>query len=124
MLQVNVKNFGPVSILSLQGRIVNGETAALRIAVDSQSEAKTLILDLTEVSMIDAGGLGVMLELYRQAKSRGASFRLMNPNEFVDRVLQITRLNSVFERTSAEQLLRDKSLARTASWSQLATCAA
>jgi len=87
MLQVHVKNFGQVSILCLQGRIVNGNTVALRTAADSQSEAKTLILDLTEVSTIDAAGLGVMLELYRQTKSRGASLRLMNPNQFVDKVL-------------------------------------
>jgi len=124
MLQVHVKNFGQVSILCLQGRIVNGNTVALRTAADSQSEAKTLILDLTEVSTIDAAGLGAMLELYRQTKSRGASLRLMNPNQFVDKVLQITRLNTVFERTSAEQLMSDKSLARTASWSQPAAYAA
>ena len=46
MLKVHTRNSGNVTVLCLQGRIVNGETASLREAVISQTRAGTVVLDL------------------------------------------------------------------------------
>ena len=63
MLKVQARNLGNVAFLCMQGQIVNGETETLRNAVHSQSDVSTVVLDLAQVSTIDAGGLAVMLEL-------------------------------------------------------------
>jgi anti-anti-sigma factor len=123
MLKVHVKNLGNVTILCLQGRIVVGETASLRNAVDSQTNIKTVLLDLARVSTIDAGGLGVMLELRESTQSKGIEFRLINVTKLVSRILEITRLNSVFEITSAAEVLSRSSFRQSGSVAQLATCA-
>ena len=123
MLKVHARNLGNVVILCLQGRIVNGETAPLRNAVHSQSEVSAVILDLARVSTVDAGGLGVMLELRAQAESRGIGFQLINVSKFVRSVLEITRLDSVFEVTSGVDLLPKVSRARPARVMELARCA-
>ncbi len=112
MLKVQIRNSGNVTVLGLQGRIVNGETVALREAVNSQSRASVVILDLARVSAIDASGLGLMLDLRKQAENMGIRFKLMNANRFVNRVLEITRLNSVFEITSGREFLPTISPAR------------
>ena len=96
MLKVHAKDLGNVAILCLQGQIVNGETEILRNAVRSRSEASAVILDLAKVRTVDANGLGVMLELRQQAESKGVRFELMNVSKLVKRVLEITRLDSVF----------------------------
>src|SRR5207247_1054986 len=104
MLKVHARNLGNVAFLCMQGQIVSGETETLRKAVHLQSEAQsyvsTVVLDLAQVSTVDAGGLGVMLELREQAESKGIAFKLMNVSKLVGRVLEITRLDSVFEVTS------------------------
>jgi anti-anti-sigma factor len=100
MLKVHAKNLGTVAVLCLQGRIVNGETKILREAVHSVSDAGAVILDLARVSKVDAGGLGVMLELREQAESKGIRFELMNTTKWVNRVLEVTHLDSVFQITS------------------------
>ena len=97
MLKVYTRNLGSVAVVGLQGRIVNGETASLREAVDSQSKANAIVLDLARVTAVDAGGLGMLLELRRHAESNGAGLKLMNVSKFVRQVLEITRLDSVFE---------------------------
>lgn len=97
MLKVYTRNLGKVAVVCLQGRIVNGETASLREAVASLSQASAVVLDLARVSTIDASGLGVMLQLRKQAESRGIGFKLMNVSRFVRQVFEITRLDSVFE---------------------------
>ena len=97
MLKVHTRNLGNVAVICLQGRIVNGETESLREAVNSQINASAVILDLARVSTIDASGLGLMLSLRKQAEAKGVGLKLMNVNRFVRQVLEITRLDSVFE---------------------------
>jgi anti-anti-sigma factor len=62
------------------------------------------VLDFARVNRIDAGGLGVLLELREQTKARGIEFKLMNVTKLVKQVLEITRLDSVFEISSELEL--------------------
>ena len=97
MLKVHTRNLGNVAIVCLQGRIVNGETAVLREAVTAQLDVNTVVLDLARVTTVDASGLGALLDLRRHTESRNVRFKLMNATKLVGRVLEITRLDSVFE---------------------------
>src|SRR3984893_16209794 len=123
MLKVHSKNLGTVAILCLQGRIVRGETETLCNAVHSESGVTGVIFDLARVSTVDAGGLGLMLELREQTKSRGIDFKLMNVTKLVSVVLEITCLNSVFEVTSVAEVLAAGSFGRRGSVAELTFCA-
>jgi anti-anti-sigma factor len=105
MLKVEAKNFGTVAILCLQGRMVRGEIAALRMAVNSQSGVSAVVLDLGRVSTVDAGGLGLLLELREQTQATGIDFKIMNVGRLLAQVLEITQLNSVFEVTTGTEIL-------------------
>jgi anti-anti-sigma factor len=123
MLKVHTKKLGNVTILCLQGQIVRGETAELCNAVNSESGVSTIVLDLSCVSTIDAGSLGVLLELLRQTQSKGIDFRLMNVTKRITRLLEISRLNSVIEVTSGKEFLSAISPVRQVSTIELAPCA-
>jgi anti-anti-sigma factor len=127
MLKVHARNLGNVAFLCMQGQIVTGETEILRNAVRCQSEAQsdvsTVVLDLALVSTVDAGGLGVMLELREQVQSKGIGFKLMNVSQLIGRVLEVTRLDSVFEVTSGVEFFPAVSRRRPASVMELASCA-
>jgi len=123
MLKVHVKKLETVAILCLQGRIVNGETEILRNAVHSLPEVSAVILDLARVTTVDAGGLGVMLELRAQAESKGIRFELMNVTEWVSRVLEVARLDSVFQITSGVEFFPEVSRSQRAPVAPLASCA-
>jgi anti-anti-sigma factor len=122
MLKVESRNLGEVAFLCMQGQIVNGETETLRHAVQSQRDASTVVLDLSRVSIVDARGLGAMLELREQAQSKGISFKLMNVGKLVGRVLEVTRLDSVFEVTSGVEFF-PVSRRSPVSAARLASCA-
>lgn len=105
MLKVNTEKSGEVTALHFRGRIVNGgATTTLREAVLAQVSARAVILDLAQVDLIDAGGLGALLELRRWAKSNGIDFRLINVTRPVKQVLELTRLDSVFQISSRESV--------------------
>jgi anti-sigma B factor antagonist len=111
MLKIHTRNLGDVAVLSVQGRIVNGETSALREAVGSevaarpQSRGRAIVLDLGRVSAVDASGLGLMLELREMADRRGVCLKLANVSSFVRRIFEVTRLDSVFELSNARESL-------------------
>lgn len=123
MLKVHARNLGKVAFLCMQGQIVNGETETLRNAVRSQSDVSTVVLDLALVSVVDARGLGVMLELRTLVQAQGIGFKLMNVSKLLGRVLEVTRLDSVFEVTSGVEFFPAVSRRRPASAMRLASCA-
>ena len=125
MLKVHIRKLGTAAVISLQGQIVNGETETLRNAVQSLSGVRTVIIDLARVSIVDAKGFGVMLELRAQAETEGIRFELMNVPKQVGMLLELTRLDSVFRITSRVRFLRSRSRSsrRRTSASRLASVA-
>jgi len=123
MLKVHSRQLGNVAVVSVQGRIVNGETASLREVVDAQSRVAAVLLDLSRVSTIDASGLGLMLEMREQAQSRGMRFKLMNVTSLVGRVLEVTKLDSVFEVAAAVEPMAAIAHARSTPMMPYARCA-
>ena len=97
MLKVHAKRSDSVEVLSLEGQIINGDTDTLRSAVELMSDASDIILDLSNVTLVDAHGLGVLLQLREQTLANGIHLELINVNASISRVLEITRLNTVFE---------------------------
>lgn len=97
MLRIDTMKLGKVVQLGLEGDIVRGETDVLRKIVLGQADACLILLDLARVETIDAGGLGVMLELREDTQSRGIEFRVKNVTRLVRQILEITRLDTVFE---------------------------
>jgi anti-anti-sigma factor len=82
-----------------------------------------VVLDLAQVSGIDARGLGVMLELREELQARGIEFGLINVGRLVQQVLEIACLDSVFETFSKEEVLSAASRGRLAAAVEMAPCA-
>jgi anti-anti-sigma regulatory factor len=60
MLTVHIENIGDLTVIECEGRIVRSEAAfKLRDAVTLQSDSRIIVLDLSEVSAIEGGGLGM-----------------------------------------------------------------
>ena len=123
MLKVHAKNLGTVTVLCLQGQIVNGETEILRNAVHSLPEVSAVILDFARVTTVDAHGLGVMLALREQVESKGIRFELMNVTKQISRVLEVVRLDSIFQITSGVEFFPTVSRGQRRRVAAFASCA-
>ena len=100
MLKVHAKRSNSVEVLCLEGQIINGDTETLRSAAQLVSDASDVILDLSNVTLVDAHGLGVLLQLREHTLANGMHFELMNVNASLSRIFEITRLNTVFDINS------------------------
>ncbi len=94
-MKIEVRVSEEMVILHCAGRIVQGwETAALRKAVMAQ-DCGRILLDLSDVIQIDAGGLGLLIELQNWAESAHRTLRFVNPTHSVRDMLATTGLNAV-----------------------------
>src|SRR6266567_1865962 len=81
MLKINVDNIGDLAVVECEGRIVQSDAAfKLREAVTLQGDARTVVLELSEVSAIEGGGLGMLVFLQRWAQDHDIRFKLFNPS--------------------------------------------
>jgi anti-sigma B factor antagonist len=104
-LKITNREVDGVAVLVLEGRIVLGEeTSALREKVKSLigEGKKNILLNLSNVTLIDSSGLGALVTAYSSAKSGGASLRLCNLGSRSNQLLQITKLYTVFEVSDTE----------------------
>lgn len=84
MLSTYIDHVGEIAVIECEGRIVRSQDAfKLREAVNSQREAQIIVLDISEVSAIDGGGLGMLLFLQRWAHDYGIRLKLFNPRRSV-----------------------------------------
>ena len=94
-----------VTVLAAHGRITFGEEAtALRDKLKQLlNSTKKIVLNLSEVSYIDSGGLGSLVGVYSSARAAGADIKLAGLGQRLRDTLQITKLVTVFEVYDNEQ---------------------
>lgn len=106
MLTLDVEKTGDVVVVRCGGRIVRGEEVRmLRNAVVSEKSSRIVVLDLSEVESLDAGGLTTLLSLHQWARSRGVQLKLVNPSRFVREILTRTQLDHVFDISTLDHAL-------------------
>ena len=105
---INTQQTGDVAVLQCAGRMVRAAQALslLRDAVTSLSQVRVIVLDLSEVGMLDAGGLGVLVSLHNWACANGIHLKLVNPSKLVREMLELTRLTSVLHISSVEDVIQ------------------
>jgi anti-sigma B factor antagonist len=105
MLSLTIHNLGDVNVFKCAGRITANDGKALRKAVLCQLPSKMAVLDLAEITAVDAAGLGMLVELRAWANRTGTQLKLMNLTPRVEEVLRVTNLRGSFEVCSGREML-------------------
>lgn len=105
-LYIEIEQIEDVAVLRCAGRIVRAE--ALRIledAVTSLSHSRVIVLDLSEVKMLDGGGLGTLVFLHNWTSANGIQLKLVNPSQLVRKMIELTGLTSVLHVSSVNDVV-------------------
>lgn len=96
MLNIRIERNGDKAILHCAGSIVVGKSlSALREAVLCELDRRCIVLDLSCVKRIDAGGLGMLVFLHTCTHGLGSELKLARPSARITRVFELTNLTSV-----------------------------
>jgi anti-anti-sigma factor len=105
-LSIRTEQTGDVAVLQCAGRIVRGEPLHfLRESVTSLKQPRLVVLDLSDVEMLDGGGLGMLVFLHRWTRENDIQLKLVNPSNFVREMLGRTHLTCVFNISSMEDVV-------------------
>jgi anti-sigma B factor antagonist len=99
-MQAAARQIGDIAVIDVSGKITYGDgNAALREIVHDQlgKNRRKILLNLREVHYIDSSGMGELVRLYTTIRDQGGTVRLVDPSARVRDLLQMTRLNAVFQ---------------------------
>jgi anti-anti-sigma regulatory factor len=106
MLSVHIENIGEMVVIECEGRIVRSEAAfELRNAVYLQSDARIVVVDLSEVTAIEGGGLGMLVFLQRWTHDHGIRFKLFNPRQSVRERLEHASAMREFDIATLDEIM-------------------
>ncbi len=105
-LQFQVECLQDVAVVNCSGRMVRGSALdEFRRRIEQLERVRVLVLDVSEVEQLDAGGLGTLLLVRRWAMQNSAKMKLVNPPVFFRRLLEATHLTPVFEISSLKEAI-------------------
>ncbi len=86
-------------IITVDGEVDLYTSRDLRTAILAASPRnnKTLAVDLRHVPYMDSSGVATLVEGLKRAGQTGAAFVLLAPSSAVMKVLQLSRLDTVFD---------------------------
>lgn len=93
---LEVEPTGENVIVRCHGKLVFGVTDQLYSRISPLiPTSKKIILDLSDLTVMDSMGLGTVVRLYVSGKSRGCCVELINIGQNIRRMLGVTHLLSV-----------------------------
>jgi anti-sigma B factor antagonist len=97
-MSVRIQPHGTAAVVTAERRLVVGNRQALKTAVVGELEngRRAVVIDLGETDLIDSGGLGVLVTLYRHAEELGGRLVLANLSEELSGLLRLTKLDTIF----------------------------
>jgi anti-sigma B factor antagonist len=92
-----------VLILKLSGDLIGENHGPELISLVNDSINEDIIfcaIDIHEVRYINSSGIGVLITILTKFRNKGGEVVLIKPSESVEKLLIITKLNSIFTITA------------------------
>ncbi|RKU24380.1 hypothetical protein C6499_17065 [Candidatus Poribacteria bacterium] len=99
---------GNISTLHVEGKILGNATDTFRKEMELQLQTgrDKLVVDLTNVSLIDSSALGAIVTTLKYCQQSGGKLVLLKPQKAVQEVLEVTQLATVIEIYDTEEAAR------------------
>ena len=97
LLTLDIEHKGTTAIVRCHGKLVYGVTDELYSKVSRLiPDSKRIILDLTDLAVMDSLGLGTLVRLYVSGRASGCTVELINIGERIRHLLELTHVMNVF----------------------------
>lgn len=104
-----------IGVYHLKGNLI-GETDGISITESFSNEleagTRKFVMDLTDLQHINSSGLGVLITLLTKARKVEGELVLANPSDYIQNLLQITKLDTIFQIFSTLEEARDPFLSQ------------
>ncbi len=99
-MRIETADDGRVTVVSCEGDLILGPPeVTFKRKVDELVEQGhvNLLVDLQRVPYLDSSGLGALVRALTETQKEGGQIKLLNAGPRVRKLLEVTKLNSLFE---------------------------
>ncbi|MDD5327780.1 MAG: STAS domain-containing protein [Phycisphaerae bacterium] len=99
-MKIKTQDYNDVTVVELQGELDSDSVELLQntIAGIIAAHKSGIVLDMSGVSFIDSAGLEQLLYVWDCCNENNCQLRLARLDEILMKILEVTRLDSKFER--------------------------
>jgi len=102
-LSIEIRRVGHVVVMDLFGRVSIFETQVKQLAGELiERGERHFVLNLANVSYLDNSGLGQFCWIYTVARNRGGDVKFLKPSPRIKQLLNVTKLDTVFQTFDSE----------------------
>jgi anti-sigma B factor antagonist len=97
-LTLDIRTSGGGTTVHCTGRLTVTSASQLRADVKRLlPQTRVVIIDLTNITLMDSVGLGTIAALYASARTAGCELQVVNISPRIREIFSVTRLLSLFE---------------------------
>ena len=90
---VDVVRDGTTAILRIHGEITGGSEPPIMAAYNEVGNAKSIVLDFSQLDYMNSGGIGLLVTLLVRAQRAGQKLLAVGLTEHYRQILSLTRLD-------------------------------
>ncbi len=104
-LTIAERRVGSCSVLKLSGRLIAEDAQMFSDVVESLIDRGIfqLVVNLRDISMLDSGGVGMLVASFLRARRAGGDLKLVCLSGHASRVLAVAGLLKIFESFDSEE---------------------
>ncbi|GAB4184860.1 MAG: hypothetical protein Kow00108_22350 [Calditrichia bacterium] len=106
MITIKSTDVQDAKLLKLEGKLLGGPEAQQLLEVLQElidQKVGKVVLNLEDVERMNSSGLGILISAFTSFKKNGGDLRISSPNPTVYKLLEITKLTSVFQLYSSDE---------------------
>ncbi|TKJ42272.1 anti-anti-sigma factor [candidate division LCP-89 bacterium B3_LCP] len=99
-MTLEINEFKDGAVFHMGGRVMfetDSSTFQQKLSEMLDHDKKWVVIDLSQVVAMSSTGLGILIAAHRTITEKNCSFKLAKLSEKVRSIIQITRLDTIFE---------------------------
>ncbi len=93
----------PAAVLDIKGDVTSGSEQVLMSAYDTAGDARAIVLNFTELSYMNSGGIGLLVTLLVRANRHSQQLMAYGLSDHYRQIFELTRLDEAVSIHDTEQ---------------------
>ena len=98
-----VRRVGSAGVVDIKGDVTSGSEDVLMSAYDAAGDARAIVLNFSELSYMNSGGIGLLVTLLVRANRRSQRLMAFGLSDHYRQIFELTRLDEAVGIHDTEQ---------------------
>jgi anti-sigma B factor antagonist len=99
----DVRRVGSAGVVDIKGDVTSGSEDVLMSAYDEAGDARAIVLNFSELSYMNSGGIGLLVTLLVRANRRSQRLMAFGLSDHYRQIFELTRLDEAVGIHDTEQ---------------------